>query len=63
MGFRSSDAADSIATEAEVVDLLVCMASVAAHSSRRNIIFDPFPLIFDPNNPKKQLLTPQRPVS
>jgi len=58
-----SDAADNVAIEAEVVDLLVCMASAAAHSPRCNIIFNPFPLIFDPDNPKKQILSPERPVS
>jgi poly [ADP-ribose] polymerase 6/8 len=56
-----SDAADNVAIEAEVVDLLVCMASAAAHSPRCNIIFNPFPLIFDPDNPKKQILSPERP--
>ena len=50
------DAADDIATGAEVVDLLVCFATVASKSPRNNIIFDPFPTIFDPKDPKKMVL-------
>jgi poly [ADP-ribose] polymerase 6/8 len=53
-----SDAAEDIATEAEVVDLLVCMAKAAAQSTRCNDIFDPYPTVFDPDNPKKAILSP-----
>eukprot|EP01088_Endostelium_zonatum_P019373 TRINITY_DN6651_c0_g1_i1.p1 TRINITY_DN6651_c0_g1~~TRINITY_DN6651_c0_g1_i1.p1 ORF type:complete len:758 (-),score=164.01 TRINITY_DN6651_c0_g1_i1:35-2308(-) len=53
-----SDAADDIATEAEVVDLLVCMATAASKSARANDIFDPYPTLFDPENPKVSLFNP-----
>jgi len=55
-----ADAADDIATEAEVVDLLVCIATVAAKSNRRDVIFDPFPTVFDPNDRSKKILDPTR---
>jgi poly [ADP-ribose] polymerase 6/8 len=81
----ASDAADDIATGAEVVDLvrtprkekkarpsmlkivffvfvvpqLVCFATIAAKSPRNNFIFDPFPTIFNPENPKEFILSPQ----
>jgi len=45
-----ADAASDIATEAEVVDLLVCMAIAAVKSARKELILDPFPTVFDPNN-------------
>eukprot|EP01126_Amoeba_proteus_P030162 TRINITY_DN29897_c0_g1_i1.p1 TRINITY_DN29897_c0_g1~~TRINITY_DN29897_c0_g1_i1.p1 ORF type:complete len:357 (-),score=60.67 TRINITY_DN29897_c0_g1_i1:90-1160(-) len=51
-------AASEIATEAEVVDLLVCMARIAAMSQRKDLIFDPFPQVVDPENPKKIILNP-----
>ncbi|KAL6064174.1 Protein mono-ADP-ribosyltransferase parp8 [Balamuthia mandrillaris] len=54
-----SDAADEIATQAEVVDLLICMATAAANSGRATDIFDPFPTLFDPDNPKKVILSPK----
>lgn len=57
--FPSLDAADDIATAAEVVDLLVCFATVAVRSPRNNLIFEPFPTVFDPNNPKQAVLSPQ----
>ena len=58
-----SDAADDIATEAEVVDLLICMATAAANSNRCNDIFDPYPTIFDPDNPKKLVREQNFPLS
>jgi poly [ADP-ribose] polymerase 6/8 len=58
LGVRA-DAADDIATEAEVVDLLVCMASCAVkNSARRELIFDPFPVVFDPHDKSKKILDP-----
>jgi len=45
-----SEAASDIATEAEVVDLLVCFATIAAKSPRKELIFNPFPTVFNPNN-------------
>jgi len=61
LGVRA-DAADDIATEAEVVDLLVCMATCAVkHTARRELIFDPFPVVFDPFDKSKKILDPDRP--
>jgi len=54
-----ADAADDIATGAEVVDLLVCFATLAAKSARNNVIFEPFPTIFDPKDAKKMILDPK----
>ncbi|KAH3763404.1 protein mono-ADP-ribosyltransferase PARP6 [Pelomyxa schiedti] len=51
-------AADHVSTGAEVIDLLVCMATAAAHSARADMIFDPFPLVFDPDNQKRKVLDP-----
>ena len=51
-------AARDVATDAGVVDLLVLMARAAAHSLRWEIIFTPFPTIFDPNDPQKRILHP-----
>ncbi|KAL3886417.1 hypothetical protein ACJMK2_026414 [Sinanodonta woodiana] len=45
-----SEAADDIATGAEVVDLLVAMTKAACKSARKDIIFDPFPTVVDPCN-------------
>eukprot|EP01119_Soliformovum_irregulare_P013152 TRINITY_DN3472_c0_g1_i1.p1 TRINITY_DN3472_c0_g1~~TRINITY_DN3472_c0_g1_i1.p1 ORF type:complete len:429 (-),score=113.19 TRINITY_DN3472_c0_g1_i1:152-1438(-) len=53
-----SDAADDIATAAEVVDLLVCFATIAAASPRNTMIFEPYPTIFDPKDPKKTIFHP-----
>jgi len=54
-------AAEDIATEAEVVDLMVTMAIIAVNSSRRDLIFDPFPHVMDPDNPKNAILSPSNP--
>ena len=56
-----SDAADSIETQPEVVDLLITMAKAACSSRRRNLIFDPFPTIVDPKNPEEFALSPKTP--
>jgi len=55
----AKDAAEDIATEAEVVDLLVSFASVAVNSARKEVIFEPFPSVFDPVNPKNMVLDPK----
>ena len=55
-----NDATDSLATGAEVTDLLVALAKAALKSKRREIIFDPYPIVVDPNNPKEFVLTPKR---
>jgi hypothetical protein len=46
----------------EVVDLLVVLARAASTSGRANIIFDPYPTIFDPDRPDKPVITPDRKV-
>ncbi|WAR09668.1 PARP8-like protein [Mya arenaria] len=43
-----ADAAEDIATGAEVVDLLINMTKFAAKSNRREIIFDPYPTVVHP---------------
>ncbi|XP_064651623.1 protein mono-ADP-ribosyltransferase PARP6-like isoform X2 [Lineus longissimus] len=55
-----SDAAEDIATGAEVVDLLVAMAKAALKSLRKTIIFEPFPTIVDPRNPTELALGPKK---
>ena len=54
-----SDAAEDIATGAEVVDLLIAMAIAACRSHRRNVIFEPFPTVVDPQNPTELALHPK----
>lgn len=51
-----ANAAAEIATEAQVIDLLVCMATIAAKSNRNTVIFDPFPTIFDIDDSSKIIL-------
>eukprot|EP01127_Copromyxa_protea_P010680 TRINITY_DN2618_c0_g1_i1.p1 TRINITY_DN2618_c0_g1~~TRINITY_DN2618_c0_g1_i1.p1 ORF type:complete len:718 (-),score=131.16 TRINITY_DN2618_c0_g1_i1:43-1887(-) len=53
-----SGAASDIATEAEVVDLLVCMATFSLKSARKDIIFDPYPSVADPHDANKMILSP-----
>eukprot|EP01064_Diplonema_japonicum_P008908 TRINITY_DN16382_c1_g2_i1.p1 TRINITY_DN16382_c1_g2~~TRINITY_DN16382_c1_g2_i1.p1 ORF type:complete len:666 (+),score=120.72 TRINITY_DN16382_c1_g2_i1:80-2077(+) len=55
-----ADAAQDIATDAGVVDLLVVLAKYACESSRWTLIFEPFPTIFDPDNPSKKILHPDK---
>ncbi|NXP49013.1 PARP6 polymerase, partial [Heliornis fulica] len=47
-----SGAAEEVATGAEVVDLLVAMCRAALESPRKSIIFEPYPSVVDPNDPK-----------
>jgi hypothetical protein len=54
-----SDAAEDIATGAEVVDLLVAMAKAALKSTRKTIIFEPFPTVVDPRNSTELALGPK----
>ncbi|XP_070542416.1 protein mono-ADP-ribosyltransferase PARP6-like [Ptychodera flava] len=54
------DAADDIATGAEVVDLLVAMANAAVRSARKELIFDPYPMIVDPQNPREFAFNPKK---
>jgi poly [ADP-ribose] polymerase 6/8 len=46
-----ADSADDIATEAETVDLLICMCAQAAKSTRKELILEPFPTVFHPDQP------------
>jgi hypothetical protein len=53
--------AEEIATEAEVVDLLVSMAKVGVKATnRRELIFDPFPQICDPDDKEVVVLSPHK---
>ncbi|XP_063433474.1 protein mono-ADP-ribosyltransferase PARP6-like [Mytilus trossulus] len=54
-----SDAAEDIATGAEVVDLLLTMTKAASKHNRRNIIFDPYPTVVDPSDPNELALNPK----
>jgi poly [ADP-ribose] polymerase 6/8 len=56
-----ANAADYIKTQPEVVDLLITMAKAACRSHRRELIFNPFPTIFDPKNPMELALNPKVP--
>ena len=53
------DAAENIATGAEVVDLMVAMVASSIKSHRRHLIFDPYPMVVDPRNPKEFAFTPK----
>jgi poly [ADP-ribose] polymerase 6/8 len=55
-----ADAAEAIATDRDVVDLLIAMANSAAHSPRAGVILDPFPSIVDPSNVNVLALDPQK---
>lgn len=51
-----------LATHAEVVDLLVCMAKAASNSPRAQSILNPFPTLFDPDSVRQQIvLDPENP--
>ncbi|KAM8861771.1 protein mono-ADP-ribosyltransferase PARP6-like isoform 2-T2 [Synchiropus picturatus] len=54
-----SDATDEVATGSEVVDLLVAMCREALLSSRKSIVFDPYPSVVDPCNPKTLAFSPK----
>ena len=54
-----SDAAEDIATGAEVVDLLIAMAVAACRSRRSDVIFDPYPTVVDPTNSTELALNPK----
>uniref|UniRef100_A0A3Q2Y7J9 Poly (ADP-ribose) polymerase family, member 6b n=1 Tax=Hippocampus comes TaxID=109280 RepID=A0A3Q2Y7J9_HIPCM len=53
-------ATEEVATGAEVVDLLVAMCRSALQSSRKSIIFEPYPSVVDPKNPKMLAFSPKR---
>jgi len=54
----AAGATDFVATSHEVVDMLLYFAQEAIRSSRRNVIFDPYPLIFDPADRTKKVFDP-----
>jgi len=56
----AAGATDFVATSHAVVDMLLLFAQEAIKSSRRNIIFDPYPLIFDPADRKRKVFDPDR---
>lgn len=43
----------------QVVDLLVAMCKAALQSSRKSIIFEPYPSVVDPCNPKTLAFNPK----
>jgi len=51
--------ADGVNTQAEIVDLLVCMLLRAALSARRDIILDPYPRVYGGQNGKEKVFDPQ----
>ncbi|XP_018521812.1 protein mono-ADP-ribosyltransferase PARP6 [Lates calcarifer] len=55
-----SGATEEVATGAEVIDLLVAMCRAALQSSRKGIIFEPYPSVVDPYNPKSLAFSPKR---
>ncbi|KAG8012741.1 Poly [ADP-ribose] polymerase 6 [Nibea albiflora] len=55
-----SGVTEEVATGAEVVDLLVAMCRAALQSSRKSIIFEPYPSVIDPCNPKTLAFNPKR---
>ncbi|KAK2172278.1 hypothetical protein NP493_975g04065 [Ridgeia piscesae] len=46
-----SDAAEDIATQPEVVDVLITMATAACESKRQELVFDPYPTVVHPLRP------------
>ncbi|TSM52355.1 Poly [ADP-ribose] polymerase 6 [Bagarius yarrelli] len=55
-----SGAVEDVATGAEVVDLLVAMCRAALESSRKSIIFDPYPSVVDPFDAKALAFNPKQ---
>ncbi|KAM3843172.1 protein mono-ADP-ribosyltransferase PARP6-like [Diretmus argenteus] len=55
-----SEATEEVATGAEVVDLLLAMCRAALLSSRKSIIFEPYPSAVDPSDPKTLAFNPKR---
>uniref|UniRef100_K1QWH1 Poly [ADP-ribose] polymerase 8 n=1 Tax=Magallana gigas TaxID=29159 RepID=K1QWH1_MAGGI len=54
-----ADAAESVATGAEVVDLLIAMTRSACVSPRRDTIFSPYPTVVDPTKSTELALNPK----
>uniref|UniRef100_A0A8C8BAY0 PARP catalytic domain-containing protein n=1 Tax=Otus sunia TaxID=257818 RepID=A0A8C8BAY0_9STRI len=55
-----NEAADEIATGAQVVDLLVSMCRSALESPRKVVIFEPYPSVVDPNDPQMLAFNPRK---
>ncbi|XP_041425351.1 protein mono-ADP-ribosyltransferase PARP8 [Xenopus laevis] len=55
-----NEAADEIATGAQVVDLLVSMCRSALESPRKVVIFEPYPSVVDPNDPQALAFNPRK---
>ena len=54
----AADAAAEIALGTAIIDLMVSVAIVAARSNRADVIFDPYPRMFDPENRSELVLNP-----
>ncbi|BFY98855.1 hypothetical protein BsWGS_01895 [Bradybaena similaris] len=52
-------AADSIVSEPQVVQLLIYLTKAACESSRKGVIFSPYPTIVDPTNEKELAIHPE----
>ncbi|XP_029140677.1 protein mono-ADP-ribosyltransferase PARP8 [Protobothrops mucrosquamatus] len=55
-----NEAADEIATGAQVVDLLVSMCRSALESPRKVVIFEPYPSVVDPNDSQMLAFNPRK---
>ena len=55
----AAGATDFVASSPEVVDMLLLFAKHAAQSTRRERIFDPYPLVFDPADRTKKVFDPE----
>ncbi|KAM3834050.1 protein mono-ADP-ribosyltransferase PARP8, partial [Diretmus argenteus] len=55
-----NEAANEIATGAQVVDLLVSMCRSALESPRKVVIFEPYPSVVDPNDPQTLAFNPRK---
>ncbi|XP_013379404.1 poly [ADP-ribose] polymerase 6 [Lingula anatina] len=53
-------AAEEIASAAEVVDLMINMAKSACLSPRRDVIFDPYPTVVNPQIPTELAFNPKK---
>ena len=57
-----TDSTSEVATATDVVDLLVNMIKVAAKSSRKELIVNPFPQVFHHERQDELVLDPKSPV-
>ncbi|KAF4074331.1 hypothetical protein AMELA_G00238270 [Ameiurus melas] len=55
-----NEAADEIATGAQVVDLLVSMCRSALESPRKVVIFEPYPSVVDPSDSQSLAFNPRK---